>query len=192
MTLSLVRTVCKVLTAVTMSSACSAVPTIYQIGISRMGLELPTGWRADEAKGAVLAQRVGGSGCIVFFGSGDVGQIGYLCEFRNSSALDNVGIARLDSLPQHARSGIEPGIEWVTLSASSVYALQPSAPGGFKFDGQRDCDNSGGTLYRASATCFVAIQLISGDRTIYAEFVLTDHFTKGGFKSELQHQRSLN
>ncbi|MCY7370888.1 MAG: hypothetical protein LH479_08485 [Polaromonas sp.] len=130
-----------------------------------------------QIDGAALANRLGSSGCIVFAGPGNAGKVGHLCHFVDVIALDGVGVVRLESLPNHARSGIDSSVDWVTLSGSSMRPLLAAA-GRSQFDGERDCDNSEGALYRATATCFVSIQLLSDKGALFAEFVLVDHVKK--------------
>jgi hypothetical protein len=179
------------LTLVGVACACAAAPKSYQVGASSVNVDLPSGWRIDRAGGADLAKRLSSTGCILFIPRGKTASVGHLCEFDDVAKLEGVGVVRLDSLPEHARSDVSPATEMVSLSGSSVRPLEAVA-GTARMAGERDCDESNGTSYRATATCYVSVQFTAAGGVLFSEVVLADHVKKRVLVSTEQIQRLMS
>ncbi|MBB2921023.1 hypothetical protein [Cupriavidus alkaliphilus] len=122
--------------------------------------------------------------CLDFTLTKSKRKIGYLCSTQSEKFLQDFGVF---SVPQgtsngessqrrevHIASGISsyPAARLELNSGATIYAAEV------------DCDLKGGSVYRPTGTCHVAVRYLRHGGVLYGNFVLEDHARKATVATE--------
>lgn len=106
--------------------------------------------------------------------SGD--KAGLICRSRNKKFIEDMGIVEFNSLPKTSRSKARPASGLVVATPMAQYNMSPMAgTNGRVAAAMVDCDVEAGPVYRATATCHVAITLPSREEVLYSNVAVKNH-----------------
>ncbi len=112
-------------------------------------------------------------------------QVGLVCRTRSPEFVADIGITpqagALDHSPQPARRQA-----YVVATPMSLYPLQPLSGIDGVLSAIVDCDTASGAIYRATASCHVAVSDPGADEVTYSNFVWQGHMDGSGGVSEAQ------
>jgi hypothetical protein len=135
-----------------------------------------------------LAANYPGTVCVdvSMVGSGE--KLGFVCRSNNKEFVSDMGISAYDSLPQGARPKQRSATGLVVGTPMAQYDMRPFAATikGSAAAAEIDCDTESGSIYRARATCHVAVSRLDLPTVVYSNFVLKLH-TDG--KSGISHEQ---
>lgn len=126
--------------------------------------------------------------------SGEV--LGIICGSRSNDFLRDMGISEFDSLPESARPVTRPRSGLLISTPMGQYEMkaQKNIVTG-TVAAEVDCDLGNNPIYRAMATCHVAIAKRGPNEVIYTNFNLKNHISKKrgvGLKFILNLWQQLN
>ena len=100
---------------------------------------------------------------------------GEICASKDQDLLRDKGVVPYESIPSYARTIEKPESGWVATSPMSLYPLLNFADSAFKtLAAVTDCDDSDGPIYRATASCHVAVSGLNSGTVLYSSFLLRD------------------
>jgi hypothetical protein len=103
-------------------------------------------------------------------------KVGLVCRSRNRKFVEDMGISEFSSLSDIARPKKAPtsGLVIATPMAQYNMGLMPGTQGQVA-TAMVDCDVEAGVIYRATATCHVAITSPPGEEILYSNVVVKNH-----------------
>jgi hypothetical protein len=106
-------------------------------------------------------------------------KVGFICESSDPEFIREMGIARFDTLPARSRPAQRPESGLLVATPMKQYDMRRFIEGSrIAYGAVVDCDASEGAVYRASASCHVAVMQREDGKTVYSNFVLQNHVNK--------------
>ena len=106
--------------------------------------------------------------------SGD--KAGLICRSRNKKFIEDMGIVEFNSLPETSRPKVRPASGLVVATPMAQYSMSLMAgTKGRVAAAMVDCDAGAGTVYRATATCHVAVSSPPGEEVLYSNVTVKNH-----------------
>lgn len=104
---------------------------------------------------------------------------GLICESSDPEFAKEMGIVNFDTLPARSRTSPPPASGLVVTTPTKQYDMRQFLKGSrIAYGAVVDCDASEGAVYRATASCHVAVMQREGDKTVYSNFVLQNHVNR--------------
>jgi hypothetical protein len=107
-------------------------------------------------------------------------KVGLICESSDPEFAKEMGIVNFDTLPVRSRPPQRPASGLVVTTPTKQYDMRQFLKGSrIVYGAVVDCDTSEGAVYRATASCHVAVMQREDEKTVYSNFVLQNHVNKG-------------
>jgi hypothetical protein len=106
-------------------------------------------------------------------------KVGLVCESSDPEFIKEMGIVSFDALPTRSRPAQRPASGLLVATPMKQYDMRQFIKGsGIAYGAVVDCDVSDGAVYRATASCHVAVMQREDGKTVYSNFVLQNHVDK--------------
>lgn len=164
---------CLLLACGTACLAAGQCPTVSLPGLAQGGC-IPAAFALKRNDG--LSSEYPDTRCVSFSLSASGENVGFLCSSTNGDWLHDYGIAR-DGGGSSA-GGASLAETFTVATGMTSYRMEPvelERSIGKIYGADVDCDRENGPVYRATATCHVAISLLPDGRFLYSIFLLKDH-----------------
>jgi hypothetical protein len=148
--------------------------------MSTLGItfHVPNSLSAMEARRQGTASNTEITQCVQFVFRRTRRYAGEVCASIDPDFLRDRGVTAYDSVPLHARTADRPESGLVVASAMSQYPLESFIDRPVKANGAViDCDEGDGVLYRATASCHVAVSSLPNGKMVYSNFIVKTHTT---------------
>jgi hypothetical protein len=117
-----------------------------------------------------------GTQCVDLWVATSSKKVGLVCRSRNRKFIEDMGISEFSSLPDVARPKKAPTSGLVIATPMAQYNMSlMSGTQGQVATAMVDCDLEAGAIYRATATCHVAVTPTSGEEVLYSNVVMKNH-----------------
>ena len=141
------------------------------------GLQAPRGLHL--VRNDVLPGNYPGLECVDVVRNNTAEKLGFICVVKNNNFAQEMGVSAYDTLPIDGRPTPRPPSGLVVATPMRQYAMQSFIPGtAGVVSALVDCDTQDGPIYRATASCHVAITAPGREPTLYSNFIAANHITR--------------
>jgi hypothetical protein len=105
-------------------------------------------------------------------------KVGFICSTTNKDFINDMGISAVGTPPSGSRPEDRPGYGLTVSTPMGQHEMRPGNLGAGVSSAEVDCDTVGAAIYRATATCHIAITPLESPQVVYSNFVLNDHVAK--------------
>lgn len=123
-----------------------------------------------------MASRYRDTECVELSRVKTAEKLGFVCRTRDRQFVDDMGITLASTLPPSSQPPVAPASGLVVVTPMSTYPMENLTAGDGRIAAATvDCDIEGKEIYRATATCHVAVQDFAGSTTTYSNLLLQVH-----------------
>ncbi|MDQ0141437.1 hypothetical protein [Cupriavidus necator] len=116
--------------------------------------------------------------CLDFTLTKSKRKIGYLCSTQSEKFLRDFGVFSVQKNTPNGKSSQRREVSIASGISSYPAARLELTSGATIYAAEVDCDLKGGSVYRPTGTCHVAVRYLRHGGVLYGNFVLEDHVRK--------------
>lgn len=167
---------------------CSSLLLLVFVALILLGAcvaERPDAFQAPAPPGLLASKdevrsgRYPDTNCVRFHSIESDSEIGFICKSKSFDLLENAGVFKSEGLSEND-SPVSPAFHVGTPMAMYEMSAKPLR-GRLLYTADVDCDVTSGEIYRATATCLVAIMPLDNDEFVYSNFIAESHVDQGTY-----------